>query len=133
MFSSEQTFTINGDNNQALEKVLQLALDLCGWKGIEAFYKDVNGLVLCGYKCSGSTEYPFEATVPVLVEQINLYIKNLSSEDILRLAGEEPDNDGTVRLGWEVFYPLWYGDNKINKYELAAVIAVRPCWIIYGK
>lgn len=46
MFSSEQTFTINGDNNQALEKVLQLALDLDGWKGIKAFYKDVNGLVL---------------------------------------------------------------------------------------
>ena len=133
MFSSEQTFTINGDNNESLKKVLQLALDLCGLKGIEAFYEDANGLVLCRYKCSGSTEYPFEATIPVLVEQINQYIKNLSSEDILRLAGEEPDNDGTVRLGWEVFHPLWYGDNEIDKYELAAVIAIRPSWIVYGK
>lgn len=133
MFSSEQNFTINGDNNKALEKVLQLALELSGWKQIKAFYKDVNGLVLCSYECSGSTEYPFEATIPVLVEQINQYIKNLSIEDVLRLAGEEPDNDGTVRLGWEVFHPLWYGDNEIDKYELAAVIAVRPSWIVYGK
>ena len=134
MFSSEQTLTINGDSNDALGKVLQLALDLCGGrKEIKAFYEDKNGLVLCKYECSGSTEYPFKATIPVLVEQINQYINNLSSENVLRLAGEEPDNDGTVRLGWEVFHPLWYGDNKIDKYELAAVIAVRPCWIVYGK
>lgn len=133
MFSSEQNFTINGDDDKALEKVLQLALDLCGWKEIKAFYEDKNGLVLCAYKCSGSTEYPFKATIPVLVEQINQYIDNLSNEDVLRLAGEAPDNDGTVILGWEVFHPLWYGKNEIDKYELAAVIAVRPCWIVYGK
>lgn len=133
MFSSEQKFTINGDNNKALSKVLQLALDLCGWNGIKAFYEDKNGLVLCSYDCDGSTKYPFEATIPVLVEQINQYINNLSSEDVLRLAGEEPDNDGGVKLGWEVFCPLWYGENKIEHYVLDAVIAVRPCWIIYGK
>ena len=133
MFSSEQTFTINGDNDEALEKVLKLALALSGWEGIEAFYEDRNGLVLCAYECSGSTAYPFKAPIPVLVKQINKYLGNLSSEDVLRLAGEEPDNDGIVRLGWEVFHPLWYGDNRIYKYELAAVIAVRPCWIVYGK
>lgn len=133
MFSSEQTFTINGDNNKSLEKVLQLAMDLSGCKQIKAFYNDVNGLVLCSYECKDSTTYPFEATIPILVEQINQYINNLSSTDILRLAGIEPDNDGTVKLGWEVFHPLWYGDNEIDKYNLAAVIAVRPCWIIYGK
>lgn len=133
MFSSEQTFTINGDYNVDLAKILQLALDLSGWKEIKAFYEDKNGLVLCGYKCSGSTEYPFKATIPVLVEQINQYIENLTSEDILRLAGTEPDNDGTVSLGWEVFHPLWYGENEIDKYELAAILAVRPCWIVYGK
>lgn len=133
MFSSEQTFTINGDNNEMLEKVLQLALDVCGWKGIKAFYEDKNGLVFCTYECNGSTKYPFEATVPVLVEQINQYIKKMSMEDVKRLAGTAPDNDGTVRLGWEVFHPLWYGENKIEKYELAAVLAIRPCWIVYGK
>ena len=133
MFSSEQTFTINGDNNKDLEKVLQLALDLCECKKIEAFYEDKNGLVLCSYKCSGSTEYPFKPTPTVLVEHINQYINKLSDEDILRIAGEEPDNDGDVILGWEVFHPLWYGENEILKYELAAVIAVRPCWIVYGK
>ena len=133
MFSSEQTFTINGDDNEALGKVLQLALDLCGWNRIKAFYEDKNGLVLCSYDCNGSKKYPFEATIPVLVEQINQYINNLSSEDIFRLAGEYPDNDGTINLGWEVFHPLWYGKNKIKKYESAAVIAIRPCWIVYGK
>lgn len=137
MFSSEQTFTINGDNNEALTKVLQLALDLSGFKQaprkIKAFYEDKNGLVLCSYECEGSTAYPFEATIPVLVEQINQYIKKLSNDAILRLAGKKPDNDGTVELGWEVFHPLWYGDNKIDKYELSAIIAVRPSWIVYGK
>ena len=133
MFSSEQTFTINGDNNKTLEKVLQLALDICGRSKIKAFYEDENGLVLCSYECEGSTKYPFEPTIPVLVEQINQYIKNLSNENILRLAGEEPDNDGTVCLGWEVFHPLWYGENRIKKYELASIIAIRPCWIVYGK
>lgn len=123
MFSSEQTFTINGDHNSALEKVLELAMTLSGTKTIESFYKDARG----------STEYPFKPTTKVLVEQISQYIDDLSAEEIWSLAGEEPDIDGTVRLGWEVFHPLWYGDNKIDKYELAAVIAVRPSWIVYGK
>lgn len=135
MFSSEQTFTINGDNNKDLKKVLQLALDLCGWSGVKAFYEDTWGLVLCGYNCDGSTKYPFEPTIPVLVEQINQYINNLSSEDILRMAGEEPDNNGDVVLGWEVFHPLWHGcgQNEIDKYTGAEIIAIRPCWIVYGK
>ena len=138
MFSSQQTFTINGDNNEALAKVLQLALELSNWsksgrREIKAFYEDKNGLVLCSYDCCGSTAYPLMATVPVLVEHINQYLDKLSNDDVLRLAGPKPDNDGTVRLGWEVFHPLWYGENKIDKYELAAVVAVRPCWIVYGK
>lgn len=133
MFSSEQTFTINGDNNESLERVLQLALDLCGRKTFKSFYEDKNGLVFCAYKCNHSTEYPFEATVKVLVEHINQYITNLSSEDIIRLAGDKPHDDGIVRLGWEVFHPLWYGDNEISKYDLSAELAVRPCWIVYDK
>ena len=133
MFSSEQIFDINGDNNSNLEKVLRLALELSGCKKIEAFYEDANGLVLCDCECDGSTKYPFEATIPVLVEQINQYINKLSNEKVLRLAGPEPDNDGTVRLGWEVFCPLWYGKNEIVKYEECAVIAIRPSWIVYAK
>lgn len=133
MFSDTQTFTINGKDDEALKRVLKLALELCGWKGIKAFYEDVNGLVFCAYECDGSTKYPFEPTIPVLAEQVNQYINNLSSEDIVRLAGGEPDIDGIVELGWEVFHPLWYGENEIEKYEIAAILAVRPCWIVYGK
>lgn len=133
LFSSEQTFTINGEYDDALEKVLTLALELSGTKSIKAFYKDIKGLVLCDYKCSRGTEYPFEPTIKVLVEQIKQYIKSLSKEEIVALAGIAPDNDGTVVLGWEVFHPLWYGENKIENYELSALIAVRPCWIVYGK
>ena len=133
MFSSEQTFTINGDNYTMLDKVLELAINLSGWKSIKAFYYDEKGLVLCPYKCGDSVEYPFVPSITTLREHIRSYINDLSSEDILRLAGEEPDNDGTVRLGWEVFYPLWYGENKITNYEQAAILAVRPCWIVYGK
>lgn len=133
MFSSEQKFTINGCDDDVLEKVLGLAIELSGWKGVKSFYEDKNGLVFCGYECDGSTKYPFEATIPVLVEQINQYIKNLSREDIIRLAGGEPDIDGSVELGWEVFHPLWYGENEIEKYELAGILAVRPCWIVFAK
>ena len=88
---------------------------------------------MCAYECEDSIKYPFEATIPILVEQINQYIKNLSGEDIVRLAGGEPDIDGFVELGWEVFYPLWYGENEIEKYEEAAILAVRPCWIVFSK
>lgn len=113
--------------------MLELALELCSWKSVKAFYEDKNGLVFCAYECDGSTTYPFKATIPILVEQINQYIDNLPREDIVRLAGDEPDVDGTIRLGWEVFHPLWYGENEIEEYENAAILAVRPCWIIYGK
>lgn len=133
MFSSNQTFTINGDDNETLAKVLQCALDIAEYNFIKSFYEDKNGLVFCGYPCDGSTKYPIEATIPVLVEHINQYIKNLSKEDIIRMAGKEPDNDGDVILGWEVFHPQCYGRNELVKHEQAALIAVRPYWIIYGK
>ena len=138
IFSSEQKFTINGEDNKVLEKVLQLALEICGWKEIKAFYEDPNGLVFCAYStgtgAEGTTiEYPFKATPAILVEHINQYLDKLSDEAILRLAGEAPDNDGDVILGWEIFHPLWYGENKINNYKLSAILAVRPCWITYGK
>ena len=133
MFSSEQIFPINGDNDNALKKVLQLALDLSG-RSIKAFYKDTNGLVLlCSNGYDKSIEYPFEATIPVLVEHINQYIKYLSNTDILRLAGNKPNIDGTVRLGWEIFHPVWYGDNCIENYDDTFVIAIRPSWIVYHK
>lgn len=133
MFSCQQSFTINGDNREALARVLNLALELSGYKKVKAFYEDKNGLVFCWSSCKGASSYPFEATVPVLVEQIFQYISNLTCEDVIRLAGEEPDIDGTVYLGWEIFYPLWYGENEIDKYEWAAMLAVRPCWIVYSK
>ena len=133
MFSTEQRFTINGEYDEALEKVLKLAMELSGEKSIKSFYKDKKGLVFCSYKCCGLTEYPFEPTIKVLVEQIKDYIKNLSEEDVLLLAGNAPDVDGTVVLGWEVFYPLWYGENEVEKFEWSAVFAVRPSWIIYAK
>lgn len=135
IFSSEQKFTINGEDNKVLEKVLQLALEICGWKEIKAFYEDPNGLVFCAYGAGteGTIEYPFKATPAILVEHINQYLDKLSDEAILRLAGEAPDNDGDVILGWEIFHPLWYGENKINNYKLSAILAVRPCWITYGK
>ena len=138
MFSSEQTFTINGDDDNMLQKVLELALECCGWKGeINAFYEDINGLVFCPYKSKYDKddvfEYPFKPTIPVIVEQIKQYINNLSTDEIIRLAGLEPCIDGTVNLGWELFHPLWFGPNEIENYKQSAILAVRPCWIIYAK
>lgn len=133
MFSCEQKFTINGCDDEVLEKVLDLALNICGWKEIKAFYEDKNGLVFYPYECDNTTKYPFKATIPILVEQINQYIANLSNEDLERLAGKIPDIDGIVELGWEVFYPLWYGKNEIEEYDEAAILAVRPCWIVFSK
>lgn len=79
------------------------------------------------FKGDDLTPYPFEVSVPILVEQIKQYIENCSQEDIIRLAGEEPDNDGIVNLGWEVFCPLWYDHDKIVNYDFSMILAVRPC------
>lgn len=133
MFSSEQHFVINGEYDSMLEKVIDLALNLSDTKNIKSFYKDEKGLVLCSFEWDGSTSYPFVPTTKVLVEQIKQYISNLTDVEIFALAGPEPGVDGEVVLGWEVFCPLWYGDNKIEKYHWSAIIAVRPSWIIYAK
>ena len=132
IFSSEQNFTINGEDDEALEKVLKLALELSGDK-IKSFYEDKNGLVFCWAEREKFKTYPFEPTIPVIVEQIKQYISKLLPDDILRLAGDEPGVDGTVRLGWEVFCPLWYGENEIENYEMSSFLAVRPSWIVYAK
>lgn len=132
MFSDMQTFTINGDEDKTLEKVLKFAIDFSEFE-VEAFFKDKKGLVFCAYECDDSIKYPFKPTPKVLVEQIKQYIKNLTDEEFIELAGPRPDNDGIVNFGWEVFHPLWYGENEIENYDNAAILAVRPCWIVYGK
>lgn len=130
MFSSEQTFTINGDKYETLSKVIDFALKISGHSDVEGYYIDKQGLVWCSY---GGSPYPFKATTPIMVEQAKQYIEGLTHEETERLAGEEPDNDGSVYLGWEVFYPLWYGDNGLENYSSGAFLAIRPCWIVYGK
>lgn len=130
MFSSEQTFTINGDKYEILAKVIEFALKISGHIDVGGYYVDKKGLVWCSY---GGSSYPFKATIPIMVEQAKQYIEGLTYEETERLAGEEPDNDGSVYLGWEVFYPLWYGDNGLENYSSGAFLAIRPCWIVYGK
>ena len=132
MFSFGQKFTINGDDYENLKNVLDFAMSL-NENEVVSFYQDKKGLVFCEDVCYGATEYPFIPTSTVLVEQIKQYLKNLSDSEITNLAGEAPDNDGSVELGWEVFYPLWYGEDKIEKYETPSFLAVRPCWIVYSK
>ena len=132
MFSSLQNFTVNGDDYKDLEKVLDLVFDLSE-SDVKAFYEDKNGLVFCAYKDDRNISYPFKPNNVVLAEQIKQYIDNLSYEDIVRLAGEEPDDDGDVLLGWELFHPLWYGKDYIELWDDDDIIAVRPCWIVYGK
>lgn len=140
MFSSEQKFIINGDSKDALEQVITLAMKLEDVKTVESFYYDENGiLVICDYmesELDDEIKYPFEPTTKVLVEQIYSYITTLkieSPELLIKLAGEEPDDDGDVVLGWEVFHPLWYGEHKIEPYGMNSFLAVKPCWIVYGK
>ena len=133
MFSTEQHFTINGEGQGALIKVLEFARSLGGWKQVTCFRCDENGLVFYSYENEDGTRYPFPPSDTVLAEHILSYIKSLSSEDILRLAGIEPNVDGSVRLGWEVFHPLWYGENKISKYDGTEILAVRPSWVVYAK
>lgn len=87
--------------------------------------------MICEYNCPGDeTTYPLKVNAKILVEQIYNYINDLSTEDILKMAGEEPDTDGSVILGWELFYPSWYGEYKIDPYKPRAI---KPTWIVYRK
>lgn len=131
MFSSEQTFIIDGDNDENLTKVIQLIFDISKDK-VESFYQDAKGLVFCYNEKDGNT-YPFEPTIAVLVEQIKQYIKNLSQEDVERLAGYAPCVDGTIVLGWEVFCPKYYGTENLENHKWSELFAVRPKWIAYAK
>ena len=63
MFSSEQTFIIDGDNDKNLEKAIQLIFDISREK-VESFYEDSKGLVFCSDKEDG-IGYPFEPTIPL--------------------------------------------------------------------
>lgn len=134
MFSSMQILNINGDSDEALELALDFALKIAGREKIKAFRKDPKGLAFyCRAGKSNTTEYPFPATTKVLVEQIKDYIKNLSREELFNFAGPCPDIDGSVELGWELFYPLWYGRNELEEYDGLEILAVRPSWIVYAK
>ena len=132
MFSSEQRLTVNGDDYENLKKTLEFAINL-NEHDVVSFYKDKKGLIFCDYAVENTIQYPFTSTPTVLAEQIEQYIKSLSYDEICEMAGEAPDNDGDIILGWELFFPSWYGDDEPDRYESQSFLAVRPCWIIYGK
>lgn len=133
MFSSEQILNINGDSDEALEVAIECAMKLAGRNKVEAFRKDEKGLVFYAHYENGTTKYPFEPTVKVLVEQVKDYLKSLNGAEIKAMAGPCPDVDGSVELGWELFHPLWYGPNAIEEYDFWAFLAIRPSWIVYAK
>lgn len=131
MFSSNQIFTINGDNNEDLEKAIQLALDLSEDK-INSFRIDEDGLHLSWIKDRDNyTNYPFEPTTKVIVEHFKDYLSKI--ENIEEIIGEEPDIDGSIYLGWKVFHPLWYGEYEVKNYTFHDIVVIKPDWIIYGK
>lgn len=138
MFSSYQKFSVNGEDDENLAAVLQLAMQLSGNTdkpdSVESFYIDKHGyLILCTYLNSDNElekQYPFKPTIPVLIEHIKSYIGELSDKDKERIAGSEPDTDGSTKLGWEVFAPSCH---EIEPYDYNVIVAIRPCWIIYEK
>ena len=83
MFSSNQSFTICGETDEALAKVLQLAIELDGGSMYEAYYDDDNGLCFCSIgidkadsdeEDEGITNYAPAPTVNSLVEHIKQWL-----------------------------------------------------------
>lgn len=142
MFSSNQSFTICGETDEALAKVLQLAIELDGGSMYEAYYDDDNGLCFCSIgvdkadsdeEDEGITNYAPAPTVNSLVEHIKQWLASLSAERKAAMAGPMPNIDGSVYLGWEVFCPKWYGKDALADYKWNVTLAVRPHWICYHK
>ena len=136
MFSSEQRLIINGEGTRDLQKALKFILDYADTT-VKSFYYDEHGwLVFCNWYAEGKGEqkYPFEVTVPILVEQIEQYLKNPPKQAI-ELMGYAQDIDGSIYEGWELFAADWRSNSpeEIEPYELNALFAVRPAWIYYAK
>ena len=137
MFSSEQRLIINGEGREDLQKALEFILDYADTTVKSFFYDEHGWLVFCDWyddEEEREQKYPFEATVPILVEQIEQYLKNPPKQAI-ELMGDAQDIDGSIYKGWELFAADWRSNSpeEIEPYELNALFAVRPCWIYYAK
>jgi hypothetical protein len=143
MFSSQQTFAVNGDKKENLKLVLELAFKLNDRRysssdvGIDGFKLDEKqGLIFAWMpkaekEYKGYTRYPMPISLDMAVEIVWSYLQSNEAGDIYDALGE-PDNDGSVDRGWLVYAPLWYGEYEVDEH-FYAIVGIRPDWIIYGK
>lgn len=127
MFSSEQKFSLNGEDKDVLTKALQLMLEISG-NSIKAYTIEGSKIMFFWYPKPELNIMPTTKNVDTIV---NLAWDHLKSEEAIAAFQKEPsqDIDGTIRKGWEIFIP----DYKDTSDSFYATIGVKLAWIYYGK
>ena len=134
MLSSEQIFDMTCESKQQLIEIMTFLLKYAG-KNVNDFYvADDKTLVFCHNYTQMKSKYPFTPSPTVLAEQITEHMNTMRPEYYNSLIGIAPSIDGDVCDGYRIFCPhSEMPEHTIKPYNMNAIFAVRPYWIIYAK
>ena len=112
---------VNGNTEERLRKVLSLFdyKTICG-------YRDENNMKLILFYSSHSSYNPFMSSLPI-EDCAPLIINWINNKAIF---APEPDHDGINVKGWVAFNEEW---GHIKPYGYNACVAIKPCWMMFGK
>lgn len=132
MFSSNQKFSVNGEEKRELVNALKFAFDLDGH--LPKSYMYFEGKVLF-YTSDVSAKFEdcfpvhASASVETLAGVVFDYLK--SGEARKFFTEKQDDLDGSTYLGWHVFVPTYKDAPPQDSWSL--MLGVKHDWIYYAK
>jgi hypothetical protein len=127
MFSSEQKFSVNGEDKETLLKVITLALEMSD-NTIKAYSIDGSKIFFYWHQVENSYPMPATKNPDTLLNLAWDHIKSDESKTANNL-DKDLDIDGSTYSGWEVFLPHYTDNNK----HFYVTLAVKRTWIYYAK
>lgn len=116
------TFRFRFCSDKEADFALAMRLGFGKQKATHYAVTKTHGMTLYWIKADGSLELPYAMEIDAVIPFVWNWLKNASYS-------EEPDMDGSVNKGYDIFNEQWGHVNK--QYE--AIMAIRPTWIEYGK
>lgn len=110
---------VNGEGLDRLKTVMKLA----EWPYAVGYAVSGDCFVLFWTKHESMTAFPTRLTMDRCAEIAFDWLKEADY-------GKQPDHDGDNEKGWLCFTEAW---GHVAPYGWQAFIAVKPCWMLYGK
>jgi hypothetical protein len=128
---NNRIFNVNGRGSTELEHVLQLAFNQChpNTRATHYLTHPQKGMILLSYGDKNAHPFPAPLTAQTAASQVWNWLQSNPECECIGWDKGIDDSDVTTKIGWRVYCEDW-GHVDHNH---AAIIAIKPAWLWYGK